>query len=102
MKLSATICLLLMVASCASTKPEIKYVERIVEVSVKAPPQLVEPCDVSQRSGNKVRDYIVSERRLRNDLAICNLMIEARNKAERFVEGKEYERMEGMEYHIKK
>ena len=82
-----------MVASCASTKPEIKYVERIVEVAVNSPPQLVEPCNVSQRSGDRVRDYIISERRLRKDLAICNLMIEARNKNER---------MEGMEYHIKK
>ena len=74
-------------ASCSATKPEIKYVERIVEVPIKSPPQLVEPCDVSQRSGNRVRDYIVSERRLRNDLAICNLMIEARNNTESIING---------------
>lgn len=90
MKLSVTIWLLgtaFLISGCASTKPEVKYVERIVEVPVKAPPQLVEPCNVSQRSGDRVRDYIVSERHLRNDLAICNLKIEARNKAERLVEG---------------
>lgn len=75
------------VASCASTKPEIKVVERITEIPIKAPPQLVEPCNVSQRSGDRVRDYIVSERRLRNDLAICNLMIEARNNTESIING---------------
>lgn len=72
------------VVGCAATKPEVKYVERIVEVPIKTPPQLVESCNVSQRSGNRVRDFITAERRLRNDLAICNLMIEARNKAESF------------------
>ena len=71
-----------MISGCVSTSPEIRYVEKIVEVKVKAPPQLVEPCKVSERSGNTVRDYIVSERRLRNDLAICNLIIESRNKLE--------------------
>lgn len=86
MKLSVITWLLgttLLISGCASTKPEIKYVERIVEVPIKAPPQLVEPCNVSQRSGDRVRDYIISERRLRNDLAICNLKIEARNKTDK-------------------
>ena len=96
MKLSVITWLLgttLLISGCASTKPEIKYVERIVEVLTESPPQLVEPCEVSNRSGDRVRDYIIAERHLRNDLAICNLKIEARNKNER---------MEGMEYPIKK
>ena len=83
MNLSATIWLLtitLVISGCASTSTQIKYVERIVEVPVKPPPQLAEPCDISQRSGERVRDYIVSERRLRNDLVICNLIKESRNK----------------------
>lgn len=71
-----------MISGCANTSPEIKYVEVIKEVQVKAPPQLVEPCKISERSGNTVRDYIISEKRLRNDLAICNLIIESRNKLE--------------------
>lgn len=71
-----------MINGCTSTPQEIKYVEVIKEVQVKAPPQLTEPCKVSKRSGNTVRDYIISERRLRNDLAICNLIIESRNKLE--------------------
>ena len=74
---------LILINGCSSTKPDIQYVQKIVEVPVQAPPQLIQPCAISERKGNKVRDYIVSERRLRNDLIVCNIIMEARNKHER-------------------
>lgn len=74
---------LILINGCASTSPDIQYVEKIVEVAVQSPPQLIQPCTISERKGNKVRDYIVSERRLRNDLIVCNILIEARNRHER-------------------
>ena len=39
-------------------------------------------CSISQRQGDKVIDYIMSERKLRNDIVICNMIIEERNKHE--------------------
>lgn len=39
-------------------------------------------CSISQRQGDKVIDYIMAERKLRNDLVICNMIIEERNKHE--------------------
>lgn len=59
-----------------------KYVEKIIYVDKPVVPQLVSECSVSVREGNRVRDYIVSERRLRNDLEICNMIIRERNKHE--------------------
>ena len=73
----------LLINGCASTQPDIQYVDKIVNVPVESPPQLIQPCAISERKGNKVRDYIVSERRLRNDLIVCNILIEARNRHER-------------------
>jgi hypothetical protein len=58
------------------------YVDRIVEVPINTPAQLMQECPVSVRAGEKVIDYITSEKRLRNDLAICNLTIKARNENE--------------------
>lgn len=58
------------------------YVDRIIEVPVKTPPQLMKECNISTRDGEKVIDYIISEKRLRNDLAICNLTIKQRNENE--------------------
>ena len=78
---SATICLLSLISAC-SISPEVKYVEKIVYVDKPVVPQLVSECNVSVREGNRVRDYIVSERRLRNDLEICNMIIRERNKHE--------------------
>jgi hypothetical protein len=66
--------------ACQTTKTV--YVDRIVEVKVNTPAQLMQECNVSERKGEKVIDYITSERRLRNDLNICNLMIRARNENE--------------------
>ena len=75
------ICLLLpLLVACQTTKTV--YVDRIVEVKVNTPAQLMQECNVSERKGEKVIDYITSERRLRNDLNICNLMIRARNENE--------------------
>jgi hypothetical protein len=75
------ICLLLpLLVACQTTKTV--YVDRIVEVKVDTPAQLMQECNVSERKGEKVIDYITSERRLRNDLNICNLMIRARNENE--------------------
>lgn len=56
--------------------------DRIKEVPINTPPQLMKQCTISQRDGEKVIDYIVSEKRLRNDLAICNLIIKQRNENE--------------------
>jgi hypothetical protein len=67
-----------MLVGCSS-KPEIKYVEKIVEVEKPTPKQLTSLCNIPKRDGDKVRDYIVSENRLYNALVICNLKIEARN-----------------------
>lgn len=66
--------------ACQNTKTV--YVDRIVEVPVNSPPQLMQECNVSKRDGELVIDYIISEKRLRNDLAICNLTIRARNENE--------------------
>lgn len=66
--------------ACQSTSTV--YVDRIVEVPVNTPPQLMQECNVSKRDGETVLDYIVSEKRLRNDLAICNLIIKKRNENE--------------------
>jgi hypothetical protein len=75
------ICLFLpLLVACQTTKTV--YVDRIVEVKVDTPAQLMQECSVSERKGEKVVDYITSERRLRNDLNICNLMIRARNENE--------------------
>lgn len=65
-----------------SSNPNVKVVEKIVEVPVNTPPQLIQLCDVPARDGERVRDYIVSERRLRNALVFCNTMIEIRNRNE--------------------
>lgn len=69
-----------LLAACQTTKTV--YVDRIVEVPVNTPPQLMQECLVSKRGGNTVLDYIISEKRLRNDLAICNLTIKQRNENE--------------------
>ena len=82
MKLSVIVCLLLNLAACKTT-PEIKYVDRIVEVHTSMPPQLIEQCYVSKREGDTVYDYIVSENRLRTDLAVCNEKIKVRNDNEK-------------------
>jgi len=42
----------------------------------------MQECLISKREGELVIDYITSEKRLRNDLAICNLTIKARNENE--------------------
>ena len=73
----------LLISACSNKPADIQYVQKIVEVPVQTPPQLIQPCAISERKGNKVRDYIVSERRLRNDLIVCNIIIEARNRHER-------------------
>ena len=72
---------------CNST-PEVKYVEKIVNVPTLTPPQLMEPCDIPVRNGNKVKDYIVSERRLHNALVFCNTLIEIRNRNEQNIHSK--------------
>lgn len=66
--------------ACQNTKTV--YVDRIIEVPANSPPQLMQECNVSKRDGELVIDYIISEKRLRNDLAICNLTIRARNENE--------------------
>lgn len=81
MKLSVTIWLSLAGVACSSS-PDVKIVEKIVEVPVNTPPQLMQPCDIPTRDGERVRDYIVSERRLRNALVFCNTLIEIRNRNE--------------------
>ena len=72
------VCLVTLVACQTKTV----YVDRIKEVPINTPPQLMKQCTISQRDGEKVIDYIVSEKRLRNDLAICNLIIKQRNENE--------------------
>jgi hypothetical protein len=72
---------------CNST-PEVRYVEKIVNVSTPTPKQLMEPCDIPRRKGNKVKDYIVSERRLHNALVFCNTLIEIRNRNEQNIQTK--------------
>lgn len=67
--------------ACQS-KPEIKYVTKTEYVNVYTAPQLMQQCSISQRQGDKVIDYIMAERKLRNDLVICNMIIEERNKHE--------------------
>jgi hypothetical protein len=68
---------------CSSTKPEIKYVPKIERITIPAPKMLTQECDIPKREGNRVVDYIVSERRLYNALEICNLYIRERNNNER-------------------
>jgi hypothetical protein len=72
--------LALALVACQTTKTV--YVDRIVEVPINTPPQLMQECLISKREGELVIDYITSEKRLRNDLAICNLTIKARNENE--------------------
>jgi hypothetical protein len=82
--LSVTICLLLslsLLSGCKST-PEIKYVEKIVEVHVTTPPQLMQECHISPLEGSTVYDYIITEGKLRTDLEVCNEMIRLRNQNE--------------------
>lgn len=73
--------LALSLVACQS-KPEIRYVTKTEYVNVYTAPQLTQMCSISQRQGDKVIDYIMSERKLRNDLVICNMIIEERNKHE--------------------
>lgn len=78
---------MLILMGCSST-PEVRYVEKIVNVPTPTPFQLIEPCDIPTRNGNKVKDYIVSERRLHNALVFCNTMIDIRNRNEQNIQTK--------------
>lgn len=84
LKLSVTIWMLVL-TGCSST-PEVRYVDKIVNVYTPTPFQLIEPCDIPARNGNKVKDYIVSERRLHNALVFCNTMIDIRNRNEQNIQ----------------
>lgn len=74
-----------MLAACASPqKPQIEYVEKVVEVKVKSPPQYRELCELHYLDTNpaKAEDVIVLANKLKNSLTICNTIIQQRNEYE--------------------
>jgi hypothetical protein len=74
-----------LLGACVSPpKPQITYVEKIVEVKIKAPEQLRELCAMYYLETEKptAEDVIVLANKMKNSIAICNEVIKARNKFE--------------------
>ena len=76
---------MVLLAACESTpKPEIKYVERIVETKVKSPIQYRQLChiDYLEAVPANAQDIIVLANKNKNNLIICNEIIQKRNEYE--------------------
>ena len=74
-----------MLAACVSPQQtKIEYVERIVEVKHKSPPQYRELCEIHylEADSAKAEDVIVLANKLKNSLTICNTIIQQRNEYE--------------------
>lgn len=74
-----------MLAACVSPqKPQIEYVEKVVETKVKSPPQYRQLCELHYLEADpaKAEDVIVLANKLKNSLAICNTIIQQRNEWE--------------------
>lgn len=75
-----------MLAACVSnpSKPQIEYVDRIVEVKQKSPPQYRQLCELHYLEADpaKAEDVIVLANKLKNSLTICNEIIQQRNEWE--------------------
>ena len=74
-----------LLAACVSPqKPQIEYVEKVVETEVKSPPQYRELCELHYLDANpaKAEDVIILANKLKNSLIICNTIIQQRNEWE--------------------
>lgn len=75
----------LLLGACATTnQPQIKYVDKLVEVKIKSPPQYRTYCQQVYLEANPAtpEDIIVLSNRLQNQIEICNMIIKQRNEYE--------------------